>query len=115
MMNKKNHVQLVGRLGANPEVKIFDNGNKLARFSIAVSQTYTTKGGEKVTDVQWHPVVAWGEMATVAEHILQKGTQVTVDGRLFNRSYTAKDGTKRTSTEIVANELFVASKPMKAA
>jgi single-strand DNA-binding protein len=115
MMNIKNHVQLVGRLGANPEVKIFDNGNKLARFSIAVTETYTTKSGEKVTDVQWHPVVAWGGLATVAERILQKGTQVTVDGRLFNRSYTNKDGIKRSSTEIVANELFVTANPVQAA
>jgi single-strand DNA-binding protein len=107
MMNIKNHVQLVGRLGANPEVKVLENGNKLAKFNIAVSETYTTKAGEKVTDVQWHSIVAWGNLAGIAERILQKGTQVTVDGRLFNRSYVNKDGAKRQSTEIVANELFV--------
>jgi single-strand DNA-binding protein len=107
MMNIKNHVQLVGRLGSNPEVKVLDNGSKLARFSIAVTETYTTKKGEKVTDVQWHSIVAWGTLATIAERILHKGTQVTVDGKLFNRSYTSKEGVKRNSTEIVANELFV--------
>ena len=109
-MNIKNHVQLVGRLGANPEVKVLENGNKLARFSIAVTETYTTKKGEKVSDVQWHSVVAWGNLAGIAEKILQKGTHVTVDGKLFNRSYTNKEGEKRSSTEIVANELFVTSK-----
>jgi single-strand DNA-binding protein len=57
--------------------------------------------------VQWHSIVAWGNLAGIAERILQKGTQVTVDGRLFNRSYVNKDGAKRQSTEIVANELFV--------
>lgn len=110
MMNIKNHVQLVGRLGANPEVKVLDNGNKLARFALAVTETYTTKKGEKVSDVQWHSVVAWGNLAGIAEKILQKGTQVTVDGKLFNRSYTNKEGVKRTSTEIVANELLVFQK-----
>lgn len=107
MNNMKNHVQLIGRLGANPDVKVLDNGNKLARFSIAVSETYTTKKGEKVTDVQWHSVIAWGNLAGIAEKILQKGTQVTVDGKLFNRSFTNKDGAKRLSTEIVAKELLV--------
>ena len=106
-MNIKNHVQLVGRLGANPEVKILDNGNKLARFAIAVTETYKTKAGEKVTDVQWHSIVAWGSLANIAEKILHKGTQVTVDGKLFNRKYTNKEGVKRSNTEIIANELFV--------
>lgn len=108
-MNIKNHVQLVGRLGANPEIRILDNGNRLARFSIAVTESYTNKNGEKVTDVQWHPIVAWNNLASIAEKILAKGTQVTVDGKLLRRTYTAKDGTKRTSTEIIANELFVSS------
>src|SRR3954464_10954239 len=101
-MKIKNHVQLVGRLGANPEVKVLENGNKLARFSVAVTETYTTKAGEKVTDVQWHSIIAWGNLAGIAERILQKGTQVTIDGKLFNRSYTNKEGIKRTLTEIVA-------------
>jgi single-strand DNA-binding protein len=114
-MNIKNHVQLIGRLGANPEMKILENGNKLARFSIAVSHSYKNQAGEKVTDVQWHSVVAWGGLATIAERILQKGTLVTVDGKLFNRSYINKDGAKRTASEVVASELFVASKPVMAA
>jgi single-strand DNA-binding protein len=107
IMKIKNHVQLVGRLGANPEVKVLENGSKMAKFNLAVTETYVTKTGDKVSDVQWHSIVAWGALATIAERILQKGTQVTVDGKLFNRSYTSKDGIKRSSTEIVANELFV--------
>ncbi len=114
-MNIKNHVQLVGRLGANPEVKILENGSKLARFTIAVSETYKTKNGEKVTDVQWHSIVAWGSLAGIAERMLEKGTQVTVDGKLFNRSYTNKEGLKRSSTEIVANELFIFHKQSQVA
>lgn len=114
MMKIKNHVQLVGRLGANPEVKLVENGNKLVRFNIAVTQTYKAKNGEKVTDVQWHTIIAWGNLAGIAEKILQKGTQVNVDGKLFNRSYTNKEGVKRVSTEIVANELFVFAKQIAA-
>lgn len=108
MKNIKNHVQLIGRLGANPEVKILDNGSKLARFNIAVTETYTSKNGEKVNNVQWHSIVAWGSLANIAERILQKGVQVTIDGKLFNRSYVNKSGLKQNSTEIIANELFVA-------
>ncbi len=106
-MKIKNHVQLIGRLGANPEVKVLENGTKMAKFNLAVTETYVTKTGDKVSDVQWHSIVAWGSLATIAQRILQKGTQVTVDGKLFNRSYTNKDGIKRSTTEIVANELFV--------
>ena len=107
MTNIKNHVQLIGRLGANPEVKILENGLKLVRFSLAVSSTHTTRAGAKVYDVQWHPIIAWGSLANTAEHLLKKGMQVTVEGKLFNRSYTDKEGAKRNLTEIVANELFV--------
>ena len=106
-MNMKNHVQLIGRLGANPEVKILENGTKLARFTLAITETYKTKKGEKVNDVQWQSVVAWGNLADIAERLLHKGTQVTIDGKLFNRSFTNKEGLKRNITEIVANELFV--------
>ena len=102
-----NHVRVIGRLGAAPEVKEMQNGGRLARFSVAVSSSYVTKTGEKVTDVQWHTVLAWGVLANVAERLLQKGTQLTVDGRLSNRSYTNRDGYKVNVTEIIADELFV--------
>ena len=107
-MNIKNHVQLVGRLSANPEVKILDNGSKLAKFAIAINETYTTSNGEKVTNTQWHTITGWGSLANIAERILQKGVQVTIDGKLFNRSFINKSGLKQNSTEIIANELFVA-------
>src|SRR3954463_4167957 len=107
MMNIKNHVQLVGHLGANPEIKILENGTKLARFAVAINETYNTKKGEKVTNTQWHNVVAWGSLANIAERILHKGTHVTIDGKLISRIFSDKLGNKRTSTEIVANELMV--------
>ena len=107
MMNSKNHVQLVGRLGANPEVKELENGKRVAKFSLAVSESYTKKDGEKVNKVQWHKVVAWGHLAGIAQRLLQKGSLVSIDGKLLSRVYTAKEGQTRSSVEIVANELFI--------
>jgi len=115
MMNIKNHVQVIGHLGANPEIKILENGTKLARFSVAINETFKNKNGEKVTDTQWHNVIAWGSLANIAERILQKGTHVTVDGKLSSSTYTDRDGNKRSSTEIVANEFFVINNINKAA
>lgn len=106
-MNSKNHVQLVGRLGANPEVKELENGKRVAKFSLAVSESYTKKDGEKINKVQWHKVVAWGHLAGIAQRLLQKGSLVSIDGKLLSRVYTAKEGQTRSSVEIVANELFI--------
>ena len=106
-MNIKNHVQLVGHLGANPEIKILENGTKLAKFAVAINETYNNKKGEKITNTQWHNIVAWGSLANIAERILCKGTHVTIDGKLVSRNYSDKQGIKRTATEIIANELMV--------
>jgi single-strand DNA-binding protein len=114
-MNIRNQVQLVGRLGANPQIKILENGTKLARFAIAINNTFSNKKGEKVTSTQWHNVIAWGNLANIAELILQKGTHVTIDGKLINRSFSDKLGNKRFSTEIMVSELLVLNKISKAA
>jgi single-strand DNA-binding protein len=110
MTTIKNRVQLIGNLGKNPEVKSFEGGNKVARFSIATSDQYTNKKGEKVTETHWHNIVAWGKLADIAETLLQKGTEVTIDGKLTTRNYTDKAGAKKYITEIVANELLVMDK-----
>ncbi|MCA0430469.1 MAG: single-stranded DNA-binding protein [Bacteroidetes bacterium] len=107
MTNIKNHVQLIGRLGAEPQIKILENGNKLAKFTIAINNMYTNKQGEKVKNTQWHNVITWGALANITERLLHKGVQVTIDGKLLNRQYTDKTGITHTNTEIVANELFV--------
>lgn len=114
MKNIKNHVQLVGRLSAEPQIKVLENGNKLAKFTIAINNMYTNKQGEKtclpkrkVKNTQWHNVITWGSLANIAERLLHKGVQVTIDGKLLNRQYTDKTGITHTNTEIVANELFV--------
>lgn len=103
----KNNVQLIGRLGAEPQVLTLDNGGKLARFSLAIAENHKTKTGEKTSSTQWHNVVAFGNLATIAERMLRKGFQVTINGKLINRTYTDKAGNKRTSTQIVANEVLL--------
>jgi single-strand DNA-binding protein len=103
----RNKVQLIGNLGMNPEVKTLDGGKKLAKFSIATNESYKTAKGEKVTETQWHNVVAWGKTAEIIEKFLKKGSEVAIEGKLVNRNYEDKDGIKRYVTEIEAHELLM--------
>jgi single-strand DNA-binding protein len=104
-MNNMNHVQLIGRLGTNPQVKNLDNGRKVASFSIAVENNYTNKTGEKITEVQWHRVNAWNGLADVASSILRKGRQVTVSGKLLVKKIQPSTGQARLATSILASKL----------
>jgi single-strand DNA-binding protein len=106
----KNRVQLIGNLGKDPEVRAIDNGNKMARMTIATNETYQNAKGEKVTETQWHNVVAWGKTAEIVEKLFSKGNEVVIEGKLVNRSYTDKDGQKKYVTEVVANELLLLTK-----
>jgi len=106
----KNKVQLIGNLGQDPEIVNMENGNKLAKFSIATSERYKNAQGEKVEDVQWHNIVAWGKTADIVDNYFVKGKQVVVEGKLTHRSWEDKEGTKRYVTEVVANELLMLSK-----
>nr|WP_299343194.1 single-stranded DNA-binding protein [Allomuricauda sp.] len=106
----KNKVQLIGNLGNDPEIIITENGNKLAKFSIATNETYKNAKGEKVTDTQWHNIVAWGKTAEIVENFLSKGKEVAIEGRLTSRSYETKEGEKRYITEIRCTELLMFGK-----
>ena len=110
MNGLKNKVQLIGNLGNAPEVKTLDGGNKLARLSLATNETYKNSKGEKVTETQWHNVIAWGKTAEIVEKYFTKGIEVMVEGKLINRNYTDKEGVKRYITEVQANELLILSK-----
>jgi single-strand DNA-binding protein len=105
----RNKVQLIGNVGNNVEVKNIENGKKLAKFSIATNESYKNNAGEKITDTTWHTVVAWGKVAEIAEKYLQKGTEVAVEGKLQNKTFTDKEGIKRTIYEIQINELLLLS------
>jgi single-strand DNA-binding protein len=107
MSTLRNKVQLIGNLGNNPEIITLDSGKKLAKLSIATNETYKNAQGEKVTDTQWHNVVAWNKTAEIIEKYLEKGSEVAIEGKLTNRSYEDKDGTKKYITEIVCDELLM--------
>ncbi|SRR5690554_6820086 len=107
MSTLRNKVQLIGNLGKDPEIVNFDGDKKLAKFTIATNETYKNQKGEKVTDTQWHNVVAWGKTAGIIENYLTKGKEVAIEGKLTSRSYDDKDGNKRYITEIVCNELVM--------
>lgn len=110
MNTMKNKVQLVGNLGSNPEVKTTESGKKLAKISIATNESYRNAKGEKVTETQWHNVIAWGKTAEIAEKYLSKGIEIMIEGKLVNKQYTDKDGVKRYSTEVQASDLLILSK-----
>ncbi|MDH5365584.1 MAG: single-stranded DNA-binding protein [Cyclobacteriaceae bacterium] len=107
MNSLKNKVQLIGNLGANPEVLNLESGKKLAKFSIATNESYKNAQGDKVQDTQWHNVVAWEKTAGIVEKYLSKGNEVAIEGKLVNRSYEDKEGNKRYVTEVIVNELVM--------
>lgn len=107
MKTLNNTVRLIGNLGFDPEVREIAKGRKVARISVATNESYTNAAGEKVTDTQWHTVVAWGRIADQVEMMLSKGSPVMVEGRLVHRSYAGKDGVKRHITEVVLSDFKV--------
>jgi len=107
-MRGVNKVILVGNLGKDPEIKYFENGVPKASFSLATSETYTTKSGEKVDSVEWHNIVMWRGLAEVAEKYLKKGDGIYLEGKIRNRSWDDADGNKKYITEIeVANMVML--------
>ena len=106
MNTLRNKVQLIGNLGNDPEIINLDSGKTLAKFSIATNESYKNAEGEKVTDTQWHNIVAWGKTAQIVEKYLTRGKEIAGEGKLTTRSYD-KEGEKRYVTEIVCNELLM--------
>jgi len=110
MTTLKNSVQLIGRLGVDPKSFEFDGGKMKTVFSLATSDYYNNKEGERVQETQWHNIVAWGRIAKIAADYLAKGKEIALSGKLTNRTYEDKDGIKRYVTEIVANEIVMLEK-----
>ncbi|MBK9146909.1 MAG: single-stranded DNA-binding protein [Flavobacteriales bacterium] len=115
MNTLKNKVHLIGNLGFDPEVREIAKGRKVARLSVATHDSYKNASGERVTDTQWHTVVAWGQTAEMAERLLRKGSPVMLEGRLVHRSYEAKDGSKRYITEVVMSNFQLLPSKQEAA
>ena len=110
MNTLRNRVQLIGNLGSNPEIKNIGNNRKMALLKIATNESYRDASGKKVENTQWHSVIAWGNVADIAERFLEKGIEVAIEGKLVHRNFDDKSGNKRYVTEIVANELVMLSK-----
>lgn len=100
-----NKVILVGNLGKDPEVRTLENGAKVANFSLATSETYKNKEGQRVTTTEWHNIVLWRGLADIAERFLRKGNQVYIEGKIKSRTWDDKDGNKRYITEILGDNL----------
>lgn len=100
-----NKVILVGNLGKDPEVKSLDGGRKVATFTLATTETYKNKNGERVDQTEWHNIVYWGSIVDVIEKYLRKGSQIYLEGKIRTRSYDDKEGNKRYITEIVGDQM----------
>jgi len=107
MSNLRNSVQLIGRLGKDPEVRTFDSGKKMASFSIATTDSYKNQKGEKVQETQWHNLVIWGKLADIAGQYLKKGKEIAIEGKLVHRSYETSSGEKKYITEINVNDMVM--------
>lgn len=98
-----NRVILVGRLGRDPETRFTGGGQAVANFSVATDETYKDRNGERQKHTEWHKIVVWGKQAEIAQQYLKKGALVYIEGRIRAREWQDKEGQKRTSFEIVAN------------
>lgn len=110
MSTLKNKVQLIGNTGNDPEIRTLDSGKKLAKLTIATNETYKNDIGEKITDTQWHNIVAWGKTAEIVEKYVTKGSHIAIEGKLTHRSYDDKNGDKKYYTEVVVSELLLMPK-----
>ena len=104
-MSGVNKAILLGNLGKDPEIRRLDDGRAVANFSIATSESYKNKAGEKVTNTEWHNIVLWSPLAEIAENYLKKGSQVYIEGKISNRSYEDKEGVKKYISEVVGRDI----------
>ena len=100
-----NKVILVGNLGKDPEVRYLDSGVAVANFSLATTENYKNKEGERVSQTEWHNIVLWRGLAEVAEKWLKKGSSVYVEGKIRTRKWEDKEGNTRYSTEILGDNM----------
>ena len=107
MNTLKNHVQLIGNVGQEPQITNLESGKKVARLSLATNEYYKDAKGEKVQNTEWHTIVAWGKTAEIIEKYAGKGKEIGVAGKLKSRSYEDNEGVKRYVTEVEANEILL--------
>ena len=106
MNTLKNSVQLIGNLGKDVELVKFENGNQLAKMTLATNEYYRNKEGEKVEETQWHNIVAWGKKAEVMAKLLKKGSEIAIQGKLTHRTFEDKEGMTKYFTEVVVHDFL---------
>lgn len=109
-MSGVNKVILIGNLGKDPEVRYLDNGVAVANISLATSESYKNKEGERITQTEWHDVVLWRGLAEVAEKFLKKGSSIYIEGKLRTNKWVDKDENNRYKTEVLADKLTMLGK-----
>lgn len=105
-----NSVTLIGNLGRNPEVRYTSNGTAVCNFSIATTESYKDKDGQRQDVTEWHNIIVWRELADICGKYLKKGSQVYVNGKIQSRKYKDKEGIERVAYEIVCNEMKMLGK-----
>lgn len=100
-----NKVILIGRLGADPELKYTPSGQAVANFNLATDDSYKDKDGKKIEQTDWHRVTSWGKLAEICGQYLKKGSQVMIEGKIKTRSYEDKNGVKKFITEIIGSQM----------
>lgn len=106
-MSSLNKVMLIGNLGRDPEIRYTQDGSPVASFSLATSETWTDKNGNRQEHTEWHNIVAWTRLAELSKRYLSKGRQVYIEGRLRTRDWSDKDGNKRRTTEVIASQMVL--------
>ena len=105
-MASVNKVILIGNLGRDPEMRYTQGGTAVATLNIATTRVYTNKSNDRVEETEWHRVVVWSKQAESCNQYLSKGRQVYIEGRLQTRSYEDKEGVKKYSTEVIADQVL---------
>ena len=111
MAGSVNKVILIGNLGGDPEIRYFDGGLVVAKFSIATTESYTNKSGERIDHTEWHQIEVWENMAKVAEKYLKKGNQVYIEGKIRTANWTDKEGQQKSGVTIRANSMTLLGGP----
>lgn len=106
-MSSLNKVLLIGRLGKDPEIRYTPDGSPVANFSLATSENWTDKSGTRQERTEWHNIVAWRKLADLSKRFLTKGRQVYIEGRIQTREWDDRDGNKRRTTEVIANQMVL--------
>lgn len=107
MARSLNRVQLIGNLTRDPELRYTPQGTAVCTFGLATNRSWTTDSGEKKEEAEYHKIVAWNKLGELCSQLLSKGRKVYVEGRLSTRSWTAQDGSQKTTTEIVIDDMII--------